>query len=63
MDFNLSEEQEMLKETAKRFIAEQCPKEFVREMEEDENGYTKELWQKIAELGWLGLMLPEKYKQ
>ncbi len=61
MDFNLTDEQKMLKDTARRFIAEQCPKEYVREMEADEYGYSKEIWQKIAELGWLGLILPEKY--
>ncbi len=61
MDFKLNEEQGMLKETAHRFIAEQCSKEYVRAMEEDEKGYSKELWGKIAELGWLAVMLPEEH--
>jgi alkylation response protein AidB-like acyl-CoA dehydrogenase len=30
-------------------------------MEEDERGYTPELWGKVADLGWLGLALPEQY--
>ncbi|MFC1920024.1 acyl-CoA dehydrogenase family protein, partial [Chloroflexota bacterium] len=37
------------------------PKALVREMEEDDKGYPPELWQKMAELGWLGLVFPERY--
>jgi len=61
MDFNFTEEQLMLKETAKHFIEGQCTHELVRAMEKDEIGYKQELWAKIAELGWLGIMIPEDY--
>ena len=61
MDFNLSEEQEILKRTARDFLSDNCPISLVREMEEDEKGYSPKLWQEIAELGWLGLIFPEKY--
>ncbi|TRZ93846.1 MAG: acyl-CoA dehydrogenase [Dehalococcoidia bacterium] len=61
MDFNLSEEQEMLKTTARDFLEKECPKSLVRQMVGDERGYPPELWRKMADLGWLGLIFPEKY--
>lgn len=61
MDPRLSEEQEMLSKSARDFLADKCPTSLVREMEEDEKGYPPQLWQEIAGLGWLGLVLPEKY--
>lgn len=61
MDLALSEEQEMLKRMARDFLTNECPKKLVRELEEDEKGYSPELWQKMAELGWMGLVLPEKH--
>jgi alkylation response protein AidB-like acyl-CoA dehydrogenase len=61
MDFALTEEQEMLKRQAREFLENECPKTLVREMEENEKGYSPELWDKIIELGWLGLPFPEDY--
>lgn len=61
MRLALSEEQEMLMRTARDFLAEKCPKAFVRQMEESETGHSVELWQEMAELGWIGLALPERY--
>jgi alkylation response protein AidB-like acyl-CoA dehydrogenase len=62
MDFSLSEEQRMLKDAARRFFKKECPTTMVREMIKDERGYSPELWQKMAELGWLGLIIPEEYE-
>jgi len=61
MDFALSEQQEMLKNAASEFLAKECTKKLVREMEKDEKGYSPELWKKMADLGWMGLVYPEKY--
>lgn len=61
MDFNFTEEQEMLKTMARDFLTDKCPKTLVREMEEDEKGYPPELWREMAELGWMGLVIPEEY--
>ncbi|MFC1929201.1 acyl-CoA dehydrogenase family protein [Chloroflexota bacterium] len=61
MDFSPSEEQEMLKKAARDFLEKECPESFVREMEEDDDGYSPEMWRKIADLGWLGVIYPEKY--
>ncbi|MDA0768901.1 MAG: hypothetical protein BZY79_02110 [SAR202 cluster bacterium Casp-Chloro-G4] len=61
MDLGLNEAQQMLKNSAREFLDAECPTTYVREMEEDERGYTQEMWQKIAEQGWLGLIFPEQY--
>jgi len=51
----------MLKKTARDFLADKCSKKFIKQMEESETGYSRELWQEMAELGWMGLAFPEKY--
>ena len=61
MDLSLSEEQEMLKKMAHDFLSDKFPKTVVKEIEESEQGYLPELWQEMADLGWMGLVLPEKY--
>ena len=61
MEFSLSEEQEMLKTMARDFLENECPKTHVREMMEDEMGFSRELWKKMADVGWLGLVFPEEY--
>ena len=63
MDFSFTEEQEMLRKTARDFLGRECPspKKMVREMAGDEKGYLPELWQKMAQLGWLGLAFPSRY--
>lgn len=61
MNFELSEEQEMLKKAARDFLENECPEKVVREAEDSDSGYSPELWKKAAELGWLGLVYPEKY--
>jgi len=61
MDFGLNEEQDMLKTMARDFLAKECPKAHVRKMMDDAVGYSPELWKKMAELGWQGLVFPEEY--
>jgi alkylation response protein AidB-like acyl-CoA dehydrogenase len=61
MDYSLTEEQEMLRKMARDFLSTECPKSLVREMAEDETGHSLELWQKMSEIGWLGLVIPEQY--
>jgi alkylation response protein AidB-like acyl-CoA dehydrogenase len=61
MDLGLNEAQQMLKNSAREFLDAECPTTYVREMELDERGYTTEMWQKVAEQGWLGLIFPEEY--
>jgi alkylation response protein AidB-like acyl-CoA dehydrogenase len=61
MDIGLSEEQEILKASARDFLARECPKKLVKELDESDKGYSPELWRKMAELGWMGLVFPEEY--
>ena len=60
MDLGFTESQQMLKNSAREFLEQECPYTYVREMEESEQGYTSEMWRKLAELGWLGLAFPEE---
>ena len=61
MNYDLTEEQNMLRDSAHKFLADECPSELVRELAEDEKGFKQDLWQKMAELGWMGLQVPEEY--
>lgn len=61
MDFSLSEEQEMLKTSARDFLGKECTEAVVRETLTNKEGFSQELWRKVAELGWLGIVFPEKY--
>ncbi len=61
MNLDLTEEQEMLRTMARDFLTKECPKALVRELEDDPKGYSPELWSKMAELGWMGLVIPEEY--
>jgi alkylation response protein AidB-like acyl-CoA dehydrogenase len=51
----------MLQKGARDFFEKECPKSLVKKMAEDEKGNPPELWQKMAQLGWLGLIYPEQY--
>jgi alkylation response protein AidB-like acyl-CoA dehydrogenase len=59
MDFGLSEEQEMLQQSAREFLTQECPPAFVREMYKQPDGFSRELHRKMAEQGWTGLLIPE----
>jgi len=61
MDFGFSEEQEMLRSSARDFLGKEAPMTYVRKMMDDERGFTDELWKKMAALGWMGLILPEEH--
>ena len=61
MDFTFTEEQEMLRKMARDFLAAECPRDTVRKLIKDEKGFTPELWAKMTELGWPGLIIPEQY--
>ena len=61
MEFSFTEEQELLRKTARDVLQREAPTSLVREMEEDAQGYSPELWRTMAGLGWLGLPLPEAH--
>ena len=57
----LTEEQELLKETAREFVRDNSPVAELRKLrdENDPAGYSKKLWKEMAELGWSGIPFPE----
>ena len=61
MDIELSEEQKALKQSARAFLRQECPPELVRAMEGDQRGYPPQLWQGIAQKGWLAWLFPQNY--
>lgn len=61
MNFDFNDEQKMLKQGARDFFEKECPKSLVRQMAADEKGNPPELWKKMAQMGWLGLIYPEQY--
>src|SRR4030042_3960860 len=62
MDLRFTEAQEILRKMARDFLTTECPKTVVRELEKSEKGYSPEIWKKLAELGWMGLVIPENYE-
>ena len=61
MNFELSEEQRLLKDSAERFVRENCALERRRALVEEEPGYSEIHWRQMADLGWLGVGVPEEY--
>ena len=59
MDFEFSEDQELLRATVRRFLAERAPVTYVREMLDDERGTTADMWSGLSALGVTGLLVPE----
>jgi alkylation response protein AidB-like acyl-CoA dehydrogenase len=58
VDFRLGESQQLLVATARDFLRKRCPPEFVEELARDPRGFRDDLWRAMAELGWVGLLVP-----
>lgn len=61
MDLTLTDEQELLATTAREFLADRCPSAHVRAMADDPLGYSTQLWQELAQLGWTAMALPASH--
>ena len=61
MDFDFNDEQKMLQKGARDFFEKELTTSLVKKMAEDDNGNPPDLWKKMAQLGWLGLIFPEQY--
>lgn len=61
MDLELSEEQELLRETARKFLDREMPSEAVRKLADHPAGFERSWWRLGAELGWTSLLVPEEY--
>lgn len=61
MNFGFTEEQEMLRDQVRRFMQDDCPMARVREISAARPPFAADLWRTMAELGWLGLIIPEEF--
>ena len=61
MNFSLNEEQRLLKDSVDRFVRENCSLDQHRALVSSELGYSERSWRQMADLGWLGINVPEAY--
>ena len=61
MKIDFTEEQEMLRAAAREFLEKECTEAVVKAVEAGRSGYSPDLWRKIADLGWLGLVFPPQF--
>ena len=59
MDFSLTEEQQAFKDIVHRWVEAECPKDWMRQLEADEENYPYPLWDKLKEQGFFGIGIPE----
>ena len=61
MNFGFTEEQELLRAEVRKFLDQNCSLEEVRKIAEGDEGFDRRLWDRMAELGWVGLRMPEAH--
>jgi hypothetical protein len=61
MNFDFSDDQKQLRDQARKFLTEKCPPKAVRTVLDGKAAYDKELWKGLAEMGFLGVAIPEEF--
>lgn len=61
MDVNLSDEQQMMVDSAREFLRDACPLATVRDWEKLPDRYPRKIWARMAEMGWTGAIYPEEF--
>ncbi|MCH8256646.1 MAG: acyl-CoA dehydrogenase family protein [Proteobacteria bacterium] len=61
MNFEFTEEQNLLREQAGAFLADHCSTKVVRRILDGEDSYDQALWTKVVEMGWTATVIPEEY--
>ncbi|KJC57630.1 acyl-CoA dehydrogenase [Bradyrhizobium sp. LTSPM299] len=61
MNFDFSDEQKQMRDGARKFLSEKCPPKAVREVLDGKAAYDKALWKGLAEMGFLGVAIPEQF--
>jgi alkylation response protein AidB-like acyl-CoA dehydrogenase len=62
MQFGLTETQQNVKNTTRKFLSAECPMADVRRLMETDTAYDAALWKKMAGQGWTGIIFPEEYE-
>ena len=60
MNFDLTEEQQMIVDAVAKFVANDSPVERFRKLRDTERGWEPEMWERMGEYGWLGVAFPEE---
>src|SRR5215470_4769396 len=61
MNFDFSDDQKQLRDQARKFLSEKCPPKAVRTVLDGKAPYDRDLWKGLAEMGFLGVAIPEAY--
>src|SRR5262245_47800753 len=61
MNFDFSDDQKLLRKTAREYLTEHAPLTLCRAVLESDAAHSETLWKGVAELGWLGTAIPEQY--
>jgi len=61
MNFDFSDDQKLLKEQVRKFLADKCPTKVVRRVLDGNEAYAEEVWKGLVELGVPGVGIPEAY--
>src|SRR3978361_2538914 len=61
MNFDFADEQKKPRDEARKFLAEKCPPKAVRAVLDGKASYDKELWKGLADMGFLGVAIPEEF--
>lgn len=61
MEISLTKTQKDIAKEARRFLKNECPLDYIFEMVDDPHGFTKDLWDKMTEMDWMAMRIPEAY--
>ena len=61
MEISLSKTQKNILKEARRFLKKECATDYVLAMVDDERGFTEDIWDKMAEMDWMAMRIPEAY--
>ncbi len=61
MNFSFNEEQQIFRDMVRKWVSNECPKDWCRELERREGEYPQALWDKLTEAGFNGIGIPEQY--
>jgi alkylation response protein AidB-like acyl-CoA dehydrogenase len=61
LDLRLTESEEILKTTAINFLKRDIKKETLEALHDSDTGFNEDIWRKVCDMGWLGIITPEEY--